>query len=334
MNSLGDMAQFFASNRTNFEIKSRLNTLAQELSSGRIEDLSAALKGDTKRLADIDRRITIGSAQIATAKSLANQFDVMQLALGSVSGSRDDLVSKLIAVPFQPDILQVGLVADAGRSAFESMVASLNTRYADQSLFAGTASDTVPLSDAGTMLSELRLAVAGAVTVQDVQIAVTDWFNQPGGGFETLGYLGDTADKPTRRVDDETTVEITPRANDPAFRELLAATAMAALADDNGLTLSTADRATLLGEAKTGLISAAASLANVQANLGQAQSRVESADVRLTAQISALSIMRNDLVTADPFDTASELEQVQIQLETHYTVTARLSRLSLTEYLR
>jgi len=39
-------------------------------------------------------------------------------------------------------------------------------------------------------------------------------------------------------------------------------------------------------------------------------------------------------VNADPFETASTLQAVQLQLETHYAMTARLSRLSLAEYLR
>ena len=41
-----------------------------------------------------------------------------------------------------------------------------------------------------------------------------------------------------------------------------------------------------------------------------------------------------EIVAADPFDAATGLQAAEAQLEALYTLTARLSRLSLTEYLR
>ncbi len=46
-----------------------------------------------------------------------------------------------------------------------------------------------------------------------------------------------------------------------------------------------------------------------------------------------MEIARTELIGADPYDTATEMEAVQGQLETLYTVTARLSRLSLADFL-
>jgi flagellar hook-associated protein 3 FlgL len=43
---------------------------------------------------------------------------------------------------------------------------------------------------------------------------------------------------------------------------------------------------------------------------------------------------RSDIVSVDPFEVATELQNLQVQLETIYTITARLSGLSLTKYLR
>lgn len=334
MKSLGDAAQFFASNRNNYQIRTRLYTLSNELSTGRVEDLSQALRADATRLADIDRRLTVGAAQQTTAKSLGGQLSVIQLALGSLDAARGSLSTSLIAVPPEPDDLQIGLAVETGRTAFETMVAGLNERFAGQALFAGTAVDGRALADAEVMLADLSAAIAGAVTAADAAAAIEDWFMQPGGGFETLGYLGETGAAPTRRVDDETSIEISARADDPAIRQLLAATAMAALADDPGMALTARDRADLLGRANGGLISAAAPLVDLQARTGLAERLVEEAEVRLAAQETALTLMRNGMVAADPFETAAELEQVQTQLETHYTVTARLSRLSLVEFLR
>jgi flagellar hook-associated protein 3 FlgL len=47
-----------------------------------------------------------------------------------------------------------------------------------------------------------------------------------------------------------------------------------------------------------------------------------------------LEIARADLVAIDPFEAATRMEAAQTQLETLYSVTARLSRLSLVDFLR
>jgi flagellar hook-associated protein 3 FlgL len=53
----------------------------------------------------------------------------------------------------------------------------------------------------------------------------------------------------------------------------------------------------------------------------------------MTAQETGLQMAINDLVSADPFDTATRLQSVQLQLETHYSVVGRLSQLSLLRYI-
>ena len=58
------------------------------------------------------------------------------------------------------------------------------------------------------------------------------------------------------------------------------------------------------------------------------------ASARNGAETSALEIARTDILAIDPYRTATELQSTETRLETLYTLTARLSRLSLSEYLR
>ena len=148
-----------------------------------------------------------------------------------------------------------------------------------------------------------------------------------------MAYQGDTGPALSRRVDTDTSVQLDGRADDPAIKALLKAAATAAMAGDAGLALSDTVKSELLRSAGLQMLSAAQPLVNVQARLGIAEETVETTTVRQAAQKTAYGIMRNDLVSADPYDTAAELQQVQKQLETHYTLTARLSNLSLVEYI-
>ena len=56
--------------------------------------------------------------------------------------------------------------------------------------------------------------------------------------------------------------------------------------------------------------------------------------VRNAAETARLERARNDIVAADPYDAATALEAVRLQTETLYSVTARLSQLRLSEYLK
>jgi len=71
----------------------------------------------------------------------------------------------------------------------------------------------------------------------------------------------------------------------------------------------------------------------LRADLGAAEARIGQAESRIAAETTALQIARNDLVSVDVFETAGELEQVQFQLETLYTLTARAARLNLVNFL-
>ncbi|MFU8825328.1 MAG: hypothetical protein ACNA7N_13905, partial [Yoonia sp.] len=53
----------------------------------------------------------------------------------------------------------------------------------------------------------------------------------------------------------------------------------------------------------------------------------------MSAQETGFRMAVNDLISADPFDTATRLQSVQLQLETHYTVVGRMSQLSLLRFI-
>jgi len=64
------------------------------------------------------------------------------------------------------------------------------------------------------------------------------------------------------------------------------------------------------------------------------EAQIDGATARNTAESSALELARAELIAIDPYKAATDLTSVQTQLETLYALTARLSRLSLVEYLR
>lgn len=332
--SLGDMSTHFIARRQNAQIRSDLQRLTTELSSGRKADLTASLKGGTFRLQDIDRRLALATTGLSAAGETTNFLAMVQEGLGRIEGIRQEATSRLLAVTPESASGQIALAASVARDAFADIVSALNGSHGGESLFAGRATDRPALAAAETMLADIAALVAPETTAAGVVAAVNAWFDTPGGPFETSAYLGDTGAPITRTLDGERQIAVEVRADSPAMREVLKSAALAALAGPGMTTLTDRDRASLVRSGAEGLLTAAEPLAMARARLGEAESRVEETTSRLGGRLSALSAMRNDLVAADPFATATALQEVQTRLEIHYAVTARLASLSLVGYLR
>lgn len=334
MTSIGDMRQHFLNLRHNTTLKERLATLAQELTTGQAADLTAHLGHDQARLVDIDRQLALAEAQDRATSETGQLLAHMQVALSSIDDLRGQAAAPLLQITTDTPQAQRADAADEARLAFEGAVQALNTRFGDRAAFAGTQVGVSPLAPATDMLADILASMSAVTDAAGVIAALDLWFDDPGGGFATMAYQGSVTDNLVRPLGQGRVTEIDARADDPALKSVLKAAAMGAIATDSSLTLSNDDRAALLRTSGEALMTSAAGLTSVQAGIGYAEARVEQAAIRNSASQSALTILRNDLVSADPYQTATELEQVQLQLETHYTLTARLSRLSLTEYLR
>jgi flagellar hook-associated protein 3 FlgL len=123
-------------------------------------------------------------------------------------------------------------------------------------------------------------------------------------------------------------------AADPAIRETLKGFAMAALLDRGLFAGQGAARVQVMRRAGEVLAEGASSRAHMAGQLGTTEGQIAAASTRNTAEVSALEMARNGLVSIDPYEAATKLEAAQSQLEALYSVTARLSRLSLVDFLR
>jgi flagellar hook-associated protein 3 FlgL len=212
------------------------------------------------------------------------------------------------------------------------MVNLLNTRIGECALFGGIEVASAPLAQADDMLADIQLAIGGATTQTAISAAITTWFDDPVGGFATAGYQGDTGPAQGKRVSENTTLTIDARADDPAIKSMLKSAAIAAVTHEMS-TLDVGTRSSLLQEAGISMFSSVSSLVSVQERVGFAEETLARTQTEMSAHTTALKIAKNDLISADPFDTASRLQAVQLQLETHYAVTARMSQLTLLSYM-
>lgn len=331
MQSIGDMAQLFLARRNTSQIKSEMTALTQELSTGQVRDLARHLGNDTSRLMSVDRSLMLLDAYDVATSETDQMLGAMQSGLTYIDEQRSSLGERLILLTNSGDTTDLDAAATDAKTTFENIVQSLNTRFANRSLFAGAATGGNALAAAEDILADFQASLAGLTDVDEILAAADTWFNDPTGGYATQSYLGDSGSQMTRRIDADHSIAITARADGSEFRQVLKAAALAAVAPTLGLSDSDAEAIMIHGGEV--LVDASQDIATLAGQLGTAQEQVQDVVASHAAQRTSLTVLRSDLVTADSYDTATALQQIQTQLELHFTLTARLSALSLAEYL-
>lgn len=332
--SLGDMARAFQGQQLTTSLKTDLTRLGRELTTGVKADISSAVSGDFGPIADIERLLTTLAARKSATVEVGVLADTMQSALEAVQKNGTAMSTALLTLQGSQNEVTREMVAHDARERFDMVVTSLNTHTGGRTLFGGAATDRAALASASDMLSALVTATAAETTASGVASVVDAWFDTPSGGFETTGYLGSASAIGPFQLGDGEAIDLNARADDPAIRDALKSFALAALVAEGVLAGSPAEQSGLLALAGTRMIEADADLTILRADIGMTQARVETASVRNAAESTSLQIARNDLVAVDPYQAASQLEAAYTQLETFYTVTARLSRLTFTDFMR
>ncbi|MCE5974752.1 flagellar hook protein [Sinirhodobacter sp. WL0062] len=333
--SVGDMAQSYQLRRHGVQLKTVMTQLTEEVMTGVKQDAAKAVGGNFGPLAAIDRTLSMIEAYDLSAKEAGLRAAGMQGALGLMQESAADLGTGLLALSgaANPQPVQAAL-ADAAQR-FEAVIFALNAEVAGRHLFAGAASDTTPVAGADAILTALSTQIAGLANAADIEAAVAAWFDAPqgGGGFLDAAYLGSyLASGPVQLAEGEG-ISLDLRISTPGLRQTLTGFAMAALVGRDMVPQGDQLRADLAQAAGEHLLSAESALVSFRADLGVTEAAIEDARTRNSAEKSSLELDRIELIGADPYESATALQAVETQLETLYTLTARLSALSLADYL-
>lgn len=334
--SVGDMSQTYLMRRHNVQLKQTMTRLSDELVTGVQKDLGTAVGGDFTALAAIDRSLARNAAfkQVAAETDLlaGTQQETLETLQSHASALGATLVSAVSSA--SPSMIDAG-VQDAAQR-FSAIVSALNVNVAGRYAFSGTSTDTAPLTDPEAILTALGVAISGLTQPDDIVNAVEAWFDAP---YGSPGYLDDayqgsaTALAPVQLSETDQT-QVTLTAADPTVRNLLKGFALASLIAEGQVPDVLTTRSALTQAAGERILTSDAELSVLRSELGTVESIILESQTRNAAQKTALELAKGELIGVDAYETATALEAVQSQLETLYTLTSRLSQLSLTDYLR
>ena len=332
-NSVGDLALSIQLRRQNSDLKANLNRLSGELSSGVSSNLSTNLRGNFSALAGLERGISIADSYLVGIAEKRLDTSIAQSALEKIR-SLGQISSALLTVQETSDPTLVRNSGGDALARFAATLQTLNTQGGGRSIFAGITPDSPAVADVETIMAalEAEITLAGADTAETVAAVVDSWFDA-GGGYDTVGYLGDVASAFGTKLSATETAPDQITAQDPGIRNFLSELAKGALVGRGSLQSDPDEQGRLARLSGEGLIAAEGDLIDLKASIGIVEAQTERANVEVRAELQAFEIAKNELISVDPFETAVKLENAQLQLETLYSVTARLSGLSLVNYL-
>lgn len=332
--SLGSLALPFQMQRNGVHLRNAMAQFSSEMTTGRVQAPQRHLRGDLGELSVIESRLSRINTYDLVIGQNETMLETAQTALGRVSALGSLLSNQVLtAVLADSGDQSYASVGASARVALGDMVSVLSTSVAGRTLFSGAAVDRAPLVSADEILSAVSAAVAGQTKAVDIADILESFFFDPGGSFETLIFQG-AGISPGGAIDDFETGPTLPDAADPAIRRHLLATAMGALLDDQTLSLNRTETRALANQTMEMVESNGEAVTALQAGIGFGQELLEQRTQRLSFEKDALVLARNRLIGTDPFESASLLEETRHRLESLYAVTARVSRLSLLEYLR
>lgn len=333
--SIGDLSRAALLRQANTQLKSRLLVLTQESASGVKSDMAQAVGGNFGHLAQVEARLTTLAAYRETAAAAQAELAGLQAALETIGKIGSEIGNGMSSGVSATDETSISIRSRQARDDLNAVVGLMNVEIGGRFLLSGSAVETRPMGDAAGILADARAQVAGLTDPAAIAAAISGWFDAaPGlGGFADTWFGGNT-DTRTVATSSQAAVTQTLTGLDPSFQDILKGLVLGALADDPAVALAREDKASLVAQAGATALAGVRALTMRRTEVGMQEEAIARDAARNAAETTAMSIARTRIVEADPYETASALTQTETSLQNLYALTARLSRLSLTDYLR
>lgn len=323
--------QFSRLNSAITNLKTQSEEARIELVTHRPSDLKTALGGTIGNVQLLRKSIDDISTYTQATNRALGRTAIAQLALSGASANSSQISVSLLDAVGTSNEVSVGLAGGDAKRQLDIAVAAFNKRFEGRALFAGDAVDQTPLADAGTLLADIQTIYAAAADATQLATDLDFYFDDPTGGFATNIYQGGTGDAPRVEIGEGEIVAYSAKADEPAVRDLLRSLSTIVVASQNGQSV---DRDTTLKAAAVDLIEAGNGITAIQARIGGAEERMQLALSTLDAENTALGLAYNERVSRDPFEAAVRLQQLESQLEAAFVLSARVSQLTLVNFLR
>ncbi|MGO9132856.1 MAG: flagellar hook-associated family protein [Methylovirgula sp.] len=326
--------------------QSQLSIAEQEQSSGTYADIGLQLGQTTNQDLTLRSEQSLFQTYTDTNNSVSTRLSSTQNVLSQLQTTAQNFLNTLISSSDQNGTGQD--LQSAAATALQSLTTQLNTSVSGQYIFAGINTGTSPLTNYYATGSANQAATAAAfqanfgfsqssasvssITGSQMQSFLTSSFAPLFSGSNWTSNWSSASDTPiTSQISETQNVTTSVSANDPAFQDLAQAYTM--VADLGAQNLSYDALNAVISQATSLVQSGITGLTQDQTNLGLTQNDVTSANNQMSVQLNILSTQISGLESVDPYQVSTQVTSLQTQIETAYSLTAQLQKMSLVNYI-
>jgi flagellar hook-associated protein 3 FlgL len=329
------------------QLQQRLLVAQQEVSSGRLADVGQSLGARTSQTVSFRQELATLNTTIDTNASVTGRLDVTQTSLKDISDTAQTFLGTLIGS--QDAQTGAAVAQNEAKANLVSLTSTLNSTFGGSYLFGGENVDAAPITDYyGSPTPANRQAVTNAFQAQfgfppsDPQVAnitpaqmqnfidtsYSALFEEP---QWSANWSVASNQNVQSRISPSEVVETSTNANADGFRKLAKAYTM--MADLGVQNMSSETFKVVANSAITFVGEATQDLAVDQGRLGTSEARVANANTKMNAQVNVLTTQVNNLEAVDPFDAATRVNALLTQIQTAFSLTARVQQLSIVNFL-
>jgi flagellar hook-associated protein 3 FlgL len=336
-------SSLFATPRTAVtDLQSKLNKAQYEMTSGEVADpvesLGSQIGVDEALRSQADSLTNMQSSNAVVSTALT----ASQNALTSISSDAQTFIKTLITAQSTGN---VSALATEARSFLDGFTSYANTASGGAFLFGGTNNSVAPMANySGAPQAATATAFqtafgfpqsnsqASSITAGSMQTFLSGAFaNLFADPSWTSNWSQAASTNTSAVISPGQSVTTSTTANSNAFRQLASAyTSIADLGIDN---LNASAQQAVISNALNQISAGMQGITDTQATLGFSQSQITSANTAMQTQAATIDNTVSQLDGVDPYKAAETLTNLTTQLETAYSLTNQISKLSLVNYL-
>ena len=318
-----------------------------EVVTGRHADVGLELGATTARSVSLNREVQRMQVIIDSNTLVNHRLTASQQALGQMAESAQQVLDQLIGVHGINELGRLDVTRQTVLASFESFSSTANTSANGEYLFAGINTDVKPLAsyaDGSQAKASFDAAFLAHFGFDQDDAAVASITPPQMDDFLTnvveplilgAGWYADWSsadDTPmTSRINRNEVVESSTTVNSDGVRNMAMASVI--VTEMLAVSLSGDTRELLVNRAIDYAGSAVSGINFEQTKLGMSEQRISRSNESLSTQMNLMSLHIGELENVDVYEASTRLNTLLAQVETSYTLTARIQQLSLTNYL-
>lgn len=328
--------------------QSKMAEAQKELASGRHADVGRTLGARTAQTVSFRREYGQLQTTIDTNNVLDSRLQFTQQAMQSLTDGAANFIKSVISG--SASTIAAEATEKAASGAIKAFTDVLNTSYDGDFIFGGININDAPIADyfATSPPSPSKQAVDQAffnqfgfaqddpavagITATDMQTFIDGPFAALFDSSNWAGTWSSASDTNiSSRISPRDTMETSTNANEQPFRDM--AQALTMIADLGGSKMNDSARKVVYDKAMKMAGEAVSGINNLRAGIGISQEQISLSTERMTVQINTFDKDVGLLENVDPAEVSVRISALTTQLEASYSLTARLLRLSLVNYL-